>query len=288
MNDKSIGNAYWNKQGTFKVIKEKSDKCSDKYKEIVNMISTCKDIFGLVFKNFYPERKQLGVFLLDEHYSHDKKDKKWIMSEKEVKENRKWFYSELCLNTMGISLLSIGGVKSNSILDRSNEWVYNMTALKDKIIMDKLKGVLKAEKIELLNKMLENVEILEYKSEYIKEQKLNYFKIKTDENAFKKENKSSKYIKFDLSCGGVRCFFLNKKESTYEDNDFNLENLDLNSAIIVEQTYDELCSCLDEYYICLEKQANTITEHLNKLKGYFNKQLIIMTLMKEQENKNDN
>jgi hypothetical protein len=287
-NSRTIGDAYWSKQKEFKIIKEKADMCSDKEKEIEKSISECKNIIELVFKNLYPERKQLGIFLLSQNYSHDGKDAKWRVSEKEVKDNKRWIYSEVCLNTMGISLLSIGGVKSNSMLEgRSSNWLYNLIALKDKIAMDKLKELLKEEKLEILNKALENIEVLEYESEFIKEQPLKYFRINTAGNSFKKDNKSSKYIKFDVSCGGVRCYLLNKKESSYEDNDFNLESLGLDDAIIVEQTKDELISALEEYHIYLEQKSNMMLEHLNKLKGYFTKQLIIMTLTKGEKT-NDN
>jgi hypothetical protein len=278
-NTQTIGDAYWGKQGQFKVLKEKSDRCLYKYKEITNMVLEHKKIFQLVFKNFNPERKKLGIFVLNTYYDSRKGNKKWIHSETEVEENKRWFYNEVCLNTTGISLLQIGAVQATDILgERENNWLYCMETLKDKIASDKFKEVLKEEKLDILNKVLDGIEVLKSTSDFIQEKKLKYFEIKTDNNAFKKKNVSSRYIQLEVNTEDVRCSLLNTKEKTYNDIDFYINNLSHDDAIIAEQIQEELISALDWCYSELETTSNKIREHLIKLKGYFTKQLIIMNL----------
>lgn len=284
-NSRTIVDAYCEQQSRFEEISDKAIVCCEKSVKIENRISEIINIFDAVFKNFYPERKQLGIYLLRDNWGDGKKMKKWIVSESNLPENNKWYYNELCLNNIGFTLLPWSGTKSFSIIEggRNHEaTLYNLEALQDKIVSDALKDILKQEKLDLLNKILEGIDILKYNNKFTKEQAIKY--VNLNSSGFTKETHnvkkcSGKYIQLEAS--GLRNLMfriMNQKENNYQDEKFNLVSLDFGSTLITEQITDEILRAIEEYTLFLEVKEKAIEEYFEKTKDKFIKELICLNL----------
>lgn len=282
-NSSRIYDAYCEQQNKFDSIKEKAKECVKINIETQDAIMKCKEIFEVVFKNFNPERKPLDIYLRRNHYNDTKKEAKWIIGKENIKGNC-WYYSELCLNNIGLTLLPTYGEKSfNIVCDDIEQTIYNLTALKDKIPMNKLKEVLKPEKLKLLNRLIENVEILKLDNKYVKPQKLEFFRIDSSYEAFQKEKCKTNFLQLNGDRSYLRCKCMEKKDSVYGDVDFALTTLEYSSSLILEQISEEITILLKEYCIYLEQRKKAVEDHYNNMKEKFIKELICLNLKGQKQ-----
>jgi hypothetical protein len=196
-NSKQIIDTINSKQDILKILKDKATKCGKENDEIGKIQNECLEIFKLVMKNFNSERKELGIYILNDYHSNEKFKKELVIGKKNVPKDGQWYYNELCLNNTGFSLLSDGGIKSSSILEeRRDGWVSNIIKLKDKSIQGILKESLREEKFEILQKVLNGIEVLKYEDEMLKEKELKYSVCDFHNGNFNIKEVKTKFMKF--------------------------------------------------------------------------------------------
>jgi len=284
-NTRTLIDGYIEQNNKFMKLQDKAQKCIECDKEITKIIDKSNDIIRDVFTKFSSDRKKLGIFILRKHH-YNKDDEKEtpqiLMSEEFLKKNRNYYYEELCVNNTGFSLLPTYGRNSTSILDHSNdEKRYYLSVIKDKRIMDKLKETIHEDKLSLLNRVLQDIELLEYDNGYEKSQKLTFYKLKTQRGTFKEEKTKSHSIKIRLGNGSCRCSLREDNSSHYYDTSSDLVQLDIGSGIVFEQVRDEVLTFINECYIDLTKKKEVMTEYLTKLEERLHKELIVMALLKK-------
>ena len=296
-NSSILADAFLDREKKFKVIQSKAGKCMKKNEDIQVLRNECNNVFEVVLKNLYPERKQLDMFLLNWSYrdykenNQDKRYKnKWIKGKKNIPEDA-WGYSEVCLNPIGLTFLQIGGQKSFSIIENDiDRTIYNLTAVKGETdVMDKIKAELKPEKFELFSKMLEDIEILNYEDNFNKELIFSYKELGYG-GIFKNKQHDCTKMKIELE-GNAHCELLSggkqKRNNMVfnQNNTINLINPSFEGAIILEQISEQTCQTLDEYNAFLDIRKQEITNYTKSLKDKFFKTLMYLKLQ-EKEKKN--
>jgi len=286
-NSSEIARIYSEKENNFKAIKEKATKCIKSHEKIEELRSSTKEVFDVVLKNLYTERKPLGVFLLNKSYigGFTKNSKSWFIGEKNLPKDNTWYYSNLCLNQIGLTLLPSGGQKSFSIIDDIvNTMVYNLMAIQNVDVWAVLKSELKQEKFELLTKLLEGVEILEYKSSFDKKIDL-IFKSFSEGDVFNSENEHKKIININLEQGATLSLYIKKEEGRSFSDEIDLVKPSLREAIVLEQIAEEILLALDEYYNLLEDYRPKLEDYVNNLKGKFLKELMLLKITNKAKEK---
>ena len=278
-NTTTLIDSYIGQNNKFMKLKDKAQKCIDCDSKINEIRSKSNNIIRDVLVNFSPDRKRLGIFIIKKGYSDNNgKNPSIITDEKKLPKDNRWHYEELCVNKMGFSLLSIYGVKSVSILDtNTDDEIYYLSMLKDKRIMTKLKDILNEDKLNLLDKVLQDIELLRYDNIYEKKQVLVFYKLKSSNGIFKGEKTKSNSIKIRLGNGSCKCM-LQEDDSTFYGESSKLESLDIDSGLVIEQVRDEVLCFLNEVYIDITTKKEVMTEYLTKLEERFNNELIVLAL----------
>ena len=159
--------------------------------------------------------------------------------------------------------------------------MYYLSLLSDKLVMKELKKVLTDSKLKLLEKVLEDINLLVYEENFTKEQKLHFYQIKNKDGAFIINQTTTKILRMKIGSEFCKCILQKTKEGDYSDESINLVSLDVDNALIVEQIQDEILVCLGEYYKVLEQKKNILNTYLIKLEDRLNKELIIISLQKK-------
>ena len=281
-NTSIILDTYIEKNNLFQKTKHKAQKCIDTHNEIKNILGKSHMIIKNTLSKFSSDRKQLGIFILKEGYLDDNKSLGKIITDKtNIPKEKHWYYDELCVNKNGFSLLPTYGSKSFDILGETyDKSIYWLSLLQDKIILNKLKTILKKDKFDLLNKILKDIITLKYSPEYKKEQAVEVSKLERNGGTFKRSKIKGKNIVLKISNGDCICSLKEANSSTYYDKTLNLVNLDIDSAILLEQAKDEIWLCLDEHYKILIEKKKELTEYFTNLEDRLHKELIVMALQK--------
>ena len=148
--------------------------------------------------------------------------------------------------------------------------------------MDRLKAELKTDKFDLLNKLLDQMEILDYKSLFAKKISLNY-KFLPNNKIFGVEKKS-----FNVNASlnlerGCHFEFKTRKNQWADDESINLVEPSFEGAIILEQIIEEVSQQLDEYTAYLESKETEVDDYVKQLRVKFVKELILLKLNKKGE-----
>jgi len=284
-NSRQIIDAIENHKAVIKELQEKANKCGKENFEIGKIQNECLDIFQMVMKNFSSTRIELGIYFLNNWYVNESKEKKIVIGEENIPKNNRYHYEELCLHNTGFSLLSEGGIKSSSILEKGNDnFIRNLVRIKDKSVQKIVKEKLREEKFEILQKILNGIEVLDYEKFILKTKNLKYNDCDFSTDAFNIKVLKYENLKFNAEGATIKCIFLKNKEETYSDIYINPSDLNYEAVMIIEQSQEELLNGLDEFYIYLNEKKNKMKEYLTQIKTDFTKELIVMALNNQNEN----
>jgi len=282
-NSNTIFEAYTNQKSKFCEIENQAKKCKDTTDAMANIRHECISLYKQVFTKFCSKREKLGLYVRGSGYGTEDKNPYTGWKTTVDKENR-YGWKELCLNTMGFSLLPTYGEKSDSIFNMPDkEIVLFFMSLTEPIVMDKLKDLLSEEKLNLLTRAITNIRDITY-CNYI-ERKKGYDFTTTNKESSSMEKNRCKGDDITITTASGYCYILfglNTRINTWNTNEkeINILDISLYDKIAVEQTIEEITYMLSEYRKELVIQEKKHSDYLNKLKEEFTNELIIMSLIK--------